>query len=376
LSTDDRQILTISEINAQARDVLEHFQVWLRGEVSEFKQSEAWVYNYLTLKDEFAQIRGVVSSRVLSALDFELTDGQEIIVFGKLSLYERRGDYQIKISKIEAVGKGSLQEQLEKLKVKLQAEGLFSEAIKKPLSRFPEKIGVITSRDGAAWKDFRKIIKQRWPYVELVLADVLVQGDSSPAQITAALDNFNKRGQVEVIVLTRGGGSLEDLWGFNDESVARAIHRSEIPVVSAVGHEKDVTIADLVADHRSSTPSNAAEEVVPEQTEMARQLDDFWSRLKSVRERWRDLPGEVDDLQAQVRNNFARLLQDKKIQAELLHRKIMALSPAGVLARGYSVVYRKDKIVRSAGVARLGEDLKIQLAKGGLFVTVKGKSRK
>lgn len=376
MSTDDRQILTVSEINAQARDVLEHFQVWMRGEVSEFKQSDAWVYNYLTLKDEFAQIRAVVSSRVLGALDFELTDGQEIIVFGKLSLYERRGDYQIKISKIEAVGKGTLQEQLEKLKAKLQAEGLFAEEIKKPLPRFPEKIGVITSRDGAAWKDFRKIIKQRWPYVELVLADVLVQGDSSPSQIVSALDNFNTRPEVDVIVVTRGGGSLEDLWGFNDEAVARAIHRSRIPVVAAVGHEKDVTIADLVADHRSSTPSNAAEEVVPEQTEMARQLDDFWSRIKNVRARWRDLPGEVADLHVQVRNNFARLLQNKKIQAELLYRKIMALSPAGVLERGYSVVYRQGKIVRSAGQVRTGEDLKIKLAKGGLFVKVKGKSRK
>lgn len=371
-----RQIFTISEINAQAKEMLEHFQVWIKGEVSEFKQSDAWVYNYLTLKDDQAQIRGIVSSFVLDKMDFDLRDGQEVVVFGKLSIYERRGDYQIKIEKIEELGKGNLQEQLEKLKAKLQAEGLFAEELKKPLPLFPQKIGVVSSRTGAAFKDFKKIIKARFPGVEIHLRDVLVQGDSSPAQVKEAIERFASDGEVDVIVVTRGGGSLEDLWGFNDEGVARAIYDAEIPVISAVGHEKDITIADLVADHRSSTPSNAAEEIVPDSADLFRQLDDFASRIKKVREDWRELPERVNYLWQSIQNNFQRFLKDKELAAELLYRKVGALSPESVLGRGYSLVYRGDKPVRSASQVKLNEKLRIQLAKGGLFVTVKGKSKK
>jgi len=376
LENKKRQIFTVSEINAQAREVLEHFQVWIKGEVSEFKQSDAWVYNYLTLKDDQAQIRGIVSSFVLDEIDFDLQDGQEVVAFGKLSIYERRGDYQIKIDKIEQLGKGSLQEQLEKLKAKLQAEGLFADELKKPLPLFPEKIGVVSSRTGAAFKDFRKIIKARFPGVEIQLRDVLVQGDSSPAQVKEAIQKFDNDGEVDVIVVTRGGGSLEDLWGFNDEGVARAIYKAEIPVISAVGHEKDITIADLVADHRSSTPSNAAEEVVPDSADLFRRLDDFASRIKQVRENWRELPKATTELWQSIQNNFRRFLKDKKLATELLYRKVEAISPAAVLDRGYSLVYRGDKPVRSADQVKLNEKLRIQLAKGGLFVTVKGKSKK
>jgi len=376
LTKDKRQILTVAEVNAQAKEVLEHFQVWVKGEVSEFKRSDAWVYNYLTLKDESAQIRGIVSNRVLAAMDFDLQDGQEVVVFGRLSVYERRGDYQIKIEKIEELGKGSLQEQLEKLKAKLQAEGLFAEEIKKPLPAFPEKIGVVSSQDGAAFKDFRKIIKARFPGVQILLKDVLVQGDSSPGQVATAVAELDKNNLVDVIVVTRGGGSLEDLWGFNDESVARAIFAAKTPVVSAIGHEKDVTICDLVADHRSSTPSNAAEEIVPDQEELFRQLDDFASRIKQVRERWQDFPQEIDQLLAGIKSGYRRFVKDRALSTELLYRKVLALSPEKVLARGYSVLSRQGKIVRAADKVKVGDNLKAKLAKGGLFVTVKGKSKK
>ncbi len=376
MTKDKRQILTVAEVNAQAKEVLEHFQVWVKGEVSEFKRSDAWVYNYLTLKDESAQIRGIVSNRVLAAMDFDLQDGQEVVVFGRLSVYERRGDYQIKIEKIEELGKGSLQEQLEKLKAKLQAEGLFAEEIKKPLPAFPEKIGVVSSQDGAAFKDFRKIIKARFPGVQILLKDVLVQGDSSPGQVATAVAELDKNNLVDVIVVTRGGGSLEDLWGFNDESVARAIFAAKTPVVSAIGHEKDVTICDLVADHRSSTPSNAAEEIVPDQEELFRQLDDFASRIKQVRERWQDFPQEIDQLLAGIKSGYRRFVKDRALSTELLYRKVLALSPEKVLARGYSVLSRQGKIVRAADKVKVGDNLKAKLAKGGLFVTVKGKSKK
>ncbi|MFC1618077.1 exodeoxyribonuclease VII large subunit [Patescibacteria group bacterium] len=376
MANSDRQIFTVSQINAQAREALEHFRVWIKGEVSEFKQSPGWTFSYLTLKDDDAQIRGLIGDWVLKKLDFDIEDGKEVLAFGTLSIYEKRGDYQIKIEKVEPLGKGTLQEQLEKLKAKLQQEGLFAEEIKKPLPKFPERIGVISSVDGAAWKDFRKIIEARFAGVELHLRDVLVQGDKSPDQIVQALGKFNEEDEVDLVVITRGGGSLEDLWGFNDEGVARAIAASKIPVVSAVGHEKDVCISDLVADHRSSTPSNAAEEIVPDKQELLRWLDDVAIRIKQAQESYKELPGEVDQLLHEVKQNYLRLLKDKYVAMESVWHNINALSPEKVLDRGYSVVRHKDKILRDAGTVRVNEAIKIQLAKGGLFAKVKGKSKK
>ncbi len=376
MASEDRQIFSVGEINAQAREVLERFRVWIKGEVSEFKQSPGWAFSYLTLKDDEAQIQGIISRWDLEKIDFEIQNGKEVLVFGKLSIYEARGSYQIKIEKIEPLGKGTLQEQLEKLKKKLQAEGLFAEELKKPLPKFPSKIGVISSADGAAWKDFKKVLEHRFAGVELQLSDVLVQGDKSPKQIIDALEKFNQENEVELVVITRGGGSLEDLWGFNDEGVARAIVAAEIPVVSAVGHEKDVSIADLVADHRSSTPSNAAEEIVPDKQELQRWLDELAMRIKQTKESWQELPAEVDNILAEARNKFVRLIEEKSNSVELLYNKIEALSPEQVLGRGYSVVTHKGKILRDADKAKINEAIKIQLAKGGLFATVKSKSKK
>lgn len=373
---DEKSILTVAQLNDQAKAVLEQFWVWVRGEVSEFKQSRSWVYNYFTLKDEAAQVRCIIRDDVLKKLPFEMADGQAIVVFGQVSLYTKRGDYQLKVQTVEAVGQGSLQQQLEKLKQKLQGEGLFAEERKRPLPRFPAKIGVISSKDGAAWKDFKKVLSHRFGGLELVLRDVLVQGEKSPAQIVGALEAFNAEREVDLIVLTRGGGSLEDLWGFNDERVARAIVSSEIPIVSAVGHEKDVTIADLVADHRSSTPSNAAEEIVPHRDELARQLDEFVFKITQIKNRWKELPQEIDSVWEQVRLGFTRFIRERAQNLDLIYRKVLALSPEGVLARGYGLVYRKDKLVSRASQVKIGELLKIRLAEGGLFTEVKGKSKK
>ena len=373
---DEKSILTVAQLNDQAKAVLEQFWVWVKGEVSEFKQSRSWVYNYFTLKDDSAQVRCIVREEVLSKLTAALTDGQAIVVFGQVSLYSKRGDYQLKVQAIETVGQGTLQEQLEKLKQKLQAEGLFAEERKKRLPRFPEKIGVISSKDGAAWKDFKKVLTHRFSGLQLILRDVLVQGEKSPRQIAEAIRRFNSEQEVEVIVLTRGGGSLEDLWGFNDEKVARAIAASAIPVVSAVGHEKDVTIADLVADHRSSTPSNAAEEIVPHRDELARQLDEFAFKIAQVKNRWKELPERISRLRQQVRLGYDRFIRERGQALDLMYRKILALSPTAVLRRGYGIVYRQDQVVSSAGQVRLGELLKIKLARGGIFAEVKGKSKK
>lgn len=376
VTKDERSVLTVAQLNDQAKAVLEQFWVWVRGEVSEFKQARSWVYNYFTLKDEAAQIRCIVRDEVLQKLPAALTDGQALVVFGQVSLYSKRGDYQLKVQAIEAVGQGSLQEQLEKLKRKLQAEGLFAEERKRPLPRFPAKIGVISSKDGAAWKDFKKVLAHRFGGGELILRDVLVQGEKSPIQIVEALQAFNAEREVDLIVLTRGGGSLEDLWGFNDERVARAIVGSAIPIVSAVGHEKDVTIADLVADHRSSTPSNAAEEIVPHRDELARQLDEFAFKITQVKNRWKELPREIDLIWEQVQLGFARFIRERVQNLDLVYRKVLALSPEAVLSRGYGIVYRKDNVISRAGQVKIGELLKIRLAEGGLFTEVKGKSKK
>lgn len=373
---DEKSILTVAQLNDQAKAVLEQFWVWVRGEVSEFKQSRSWVYNYFTLKDESAQVRCIVRDDVLTKLPFELIDGQAIVVFGQVSLYTKRGDYQLKVQMVEMVGQGSLQQQLEKLKQKLQAEGLFAEERKRPLPRFPAKIGVISSKDGAAWKDFKKVLAHRFSGGEVILRDVLVQGEKSPVQIVSALESFNAEREVDLIVLTRGGGSLEDLWGFNDERVARAIVGSAIPIVSAVGHEKDVTIADLVADHRSSTPSNAAEEIVPHRDELARQLDEFAFKITQIKNRWKELPQEIDSVWEQVQLGFTRFIRERAQNLDLIYRKVLALSPEGVLSRGYGLVYRKDKLVSRASQVKIGELLKIRLAEGGLFTEVKGKSKK
>lgn len=373
---DEKSILTVAQLNDQAKAVLEQFWVWVKGEVSEFKQSRSWVYNYFTLKDDSAQVRCLVQGEVLAKLSEKLTDGQAIIVFGQVSLYAKRGDYQLKVQKIQTVGRGILQERLEKLKQKLQAEGLFAEGRKKFLPRFPERIGVISSKDSAAWKDFKKVLTHRFRNLQLILRNVLVQGEKSPEQIVEAIRLFNLEREVDLIVLTRGGGSLEDLWGFNDERVARAIAVSTIPVVSAVGHEKDVTIADLVADHRSSTPSNAAEEIVPHGDELARQLDDFAFKIEQVKNRWKKLPREASLRREQVRQKYDRFIRERGQALDLVYRKILALSPMAVLERGYGIVYRKDQVVRRVGQVKLGELLKIKLARGGLFAEVKGKSKK
>ncbi|EKD49222.1 MAG: Exodeoxyribonuclease 7 large subunit, partial [uncultured bacterium] len=341
-----------------------------------FKSSSAWYYNYLTLKDDKARISCVVHDSILKKLDFDIKDGREYIVYGQLSVYEKNGTYQLKLNKVERLGKGSLQEQLEKLKSKLQEEGLFAEEHKKSLPEFPEKIGVVASKSGAAWKDFKKVVKHRFEGVELILKDVLAQGKKCPEQVAQAVKDFNAEDEVDVIIVTRGGGSLEDLWGFNDEDVARAIFESIIPVVSAVGHEKDFTIADLVADHRSSTPSNAAEEIVPDKRDIMRRLDEFAGKIAQTKERFKDLPKQVDEIYQRVKSLFLQFISNKEREVEYIFKKVEAISPNAVLKRGYSVVYKKGTVVRSAGGVKINDDLKVKLAKGGIFARVRGKSAK
>jgi exodeoxyribonuclease VII large subunit len=269
---------SVTQANTLARQVLEEYSLWIQGEVSN-TSADKYYYKYFSLKDESASISCVFPVAKLSSLDFVIQDGMSLKVFGKLSVFERDGRFQFKAEIIQQAGEGDLQAKIEEIKRKLQQEGLFDESRKKKLPLIPKRIAVITSKDGAAWKDFFKILNERYPNLEVLLYDVLVQGSKAAGQVIKALEYINTLEEIDLIVITRGGGSLEDLMAFNDESLARAIAASHYPVVSAIGHEKDVSISDLVADQRASTPSNAAELISPDKESLYQGLDTIYARL-------------------------------------------------------------------------------------------------
>jgi exodeoxyribonuclease VII large subunit len=267
-------IYTVSGLTREIRDRLEtHFSlVWVSGEVSNLRQPLSGHF-YFTLKDAGAQLRAVLFKGNHQHLRFKPQEGSQFLCRGRLTVYEPRGEYQLVVDYLEPLGLGALAQAFEALKTRLQAEGLFDAALKKPLPFLPRKIALVTSPTGAAVRDLLRLLRQRCPGMEILIYPVKVQGAEAAGEIAQALDDLSAYPGVEVIVLARGGGSLEDLWPFNEEAVARAIHRCRVPVVSAVGHEVDVTIADFAADVRAPTPSAAAELVAPERAELKRRLD-------------------------------------------------------------------------------------------------------
>ncbi|WP_150538793.1 exodeoxyribonuclease VII large subunit [Actinobacillus vicugnae] len=273
-------ILTITQLNYSVRNLLEMElgQVWLTGEISNFSQpvSGHW---YLTLKDENAQVRGAMFRMKNQRVAFRPQNGTQVLVRANVSLYEPRGDYQIIIESMQPAGDGLLQQQFEQLKMKLAAEGLFAQEKKKPIPAFAKRVGIITSSSGAALQDILNILKRRDPSLSIIIYPTLVQGKEASQDIVATIDLANLRNECDVLIVGRGGGSLEDLWCFNEEVVAQAIFRSNIPIISAVGHETDVTIADFVADLRAPTPSAAAELVSRDQQELIRQLQHQFDRI-------------------------------------------------------------------------------------------------
>jgi exodeoxyribonuclease VII large subunit len=276
----ERRIWSVSELNARIRGVLEaQFRdLWVEGEISNLRPAQSG-HIYFTLKDEAAQIRCVCFKSQARLLKFQPEDGLHVTVRGSLSVYEQRGDYQLYVEHLEPVGLGALQLAFEQLKKKLEAEGLFDAARKKPLPVLPRRIGIVTSPAGAAVRDILRILRQRFPNANVLLYPVRVQGDGAAADIVQAIHFLNRSRLVDVLILARGGGSLEDLWAFNEEDVARAIAASQIPVITGVGHETDYTIADFVADVRASTPSNAAEIVVRTRQEFDRHIAQLQQQL-------------------------------------------------------------------------------------------------
>ena len=269
----ERKVWSVAELTARINAALstQFTNLWVEGEVSNFRPAQSG-HLYFTLKDAKAEVKCVCFRSQAMRLKFRPEDGLKIIVRGSISVYEPRGEYQIYVEHIEPAGLGALQLAFEQLKKRLEAEGLFDEARKKPLPMLPRRIGVVTSPTGAAVRDIVRILRRRFPDLHLILYPVRVQGEGAAAEIVAALEYFNRKQLVDVILVARGGGSIEDLWAFNEEPVARAIAASAIPVVSGVGHETDFTIADFVADVRASTPSAAAEIVVQSRQEFQRHL--------------------------------------------------------------------------------------------------------
>lgn len=280
IEDDTGEILTVSQLNLEARTVLERKLpvVWVDGEISNFA-APASGHLYFTLKDNFAQVRCAMFRNRNSKLDFKPANGNQVLVRGNISLYEQRGEYQLIIQHMEEAGEGALRREFELLKKKLQQEGLFSAENKQDPPSLPNRIGIVTSPTGAALQDMLHILKRRFPAIPITVYPCVVQGATASQEVINALTLANQQAKCDVLIVARGGGSLEDLFAFNDEQLARAIYASKLPVITGVGHETDITIADFVADVRAPTPSGAAELVTPERAELQRQLDQNLNRL-------------------------------------------------------------------------------------------------
>jgi len=384
-------VLTVSQLSRQIKDAVEgNFPlVWVVGEVTNCTKAGSG-HIYLTLKDDSAQIRAVIWRNTAVRLRFELHDGLEVVAAGPVEVYEARGTYQIVVEQLMPQGVGALELAFRQLCEKLAAQGLFAAERKRPIPRFPKRIALVTSPTGAAVRDMLQVITRRWPGANVVIVPVAVQGEAAAPQIADALRNVHLISGVDVVITGRGGGSLEDLWAFNEEIVARAIFECRIPVVSAIGHEIDVTVADLVADVRALTPSEAGELIVPHHEEvrgeLARygqqlvhaltgraqgartQLDALASRRVLTRplERLHDLARRLDEFELRTRRALTNRLKLARQQVAAAGGRLEALSPLKVLERGYSVtrILPSGAVLRSAGQAKPGDLLETLLQSG------------
>ncbi|HXH23141.1 MAG TPA: exodeoxyribonuclease VII large subunit [Dehalococcoidia bacterium] len=387
------QILTVSQVTARLKEMLESdlllSDLWISGEVSESSRPASG-HTYFVLKDANSQLRGVffrpAYERQRLMLQY-LERGAQVIVHGKLTLYEQRGELQCIVDFVRPEGVGVRQAQFERLRQQLEEEGLFDTARKRPLPAFPRRIGVVTSPTGAVFHDIRNVIARRWPLAELVLAPTPVQGPEAVPGIRFAIEALNARGDVDVIILARGGGSVEELWAFNEEPVARAVFASLVPVVSAVGHETDVTICDFVADRRAPTPSAAAEMVVPDQANVwamvrgllasaaasarnhlardAALVDGALARsLRAMPDIGR-LRQRCDDLERRATSACLAAQERRRGLLESCLRQMQALDPQATLNRGYAVVHKDGRVVSSIAAVATGDTLVVKVSDGG-----------
>jgi exodeoxyribonuclease VII large subunit len=366
----DAKIFSVTELTRRIKSVIEtsFTRVSVQGEISNFKRHSSG-HLYFTLKDEITQIQAVMWRSRAASLFFTPQDGMNVIARGNVTVYEVRGQYQIDIVELSPRGIGELQLAFERLKQKLDGEGLFDPQHKKQLPKYPRRIGIVTSPTGAAIHDIINILTRRFPCLDVLLYPVKVQGEGAAEEIVRAINDFNTFGDIELMIVGRGGGSLEDLWAFNEEIVARAIYNSKIPVVSAVGHEIDYTIADFVADFRAPTPSAAAELIVPDRREVIEYIRNFCynnerlveNLIKSQKQRISSLlvsyvfnrpknmlqqhNQRLDDLQRSLQQIVSHTISIKQEQYSSFHHRIISLNPAAVLKRGYAMVYRNGVVV-------------------------------
>ena len=394
----ERYIFTVSELNQFIKDLLDNVppltDLLLRGEISNYKVYPSG-HHYFTLKDSQCAVKCVLFKGSAMKLRFRPENGMQVIASGRISVYPRDGAYQLYCTGLSPDGVGDLSVAYEQLKEKLRLEGLFDEAHKKPLPLYPRRIAIVTSPAGAAVHDMIRILRRRYPIAKVLLLPVRVQGTEAPAEIAGAIRYANRHQLADVLITGRGGGSLEDLWAFNDERVARAIYDSEIPVISAVGHEPDVAISDFVADRRASTPSNAAEIAVPDRMELLRWLDGADSRMaRGVTRQLKASQERLDSLaQKRVLTDPTALIADKGMQLDHLQHRLAAamravtdresgqfaalasaldaLSPLRVLGRGYALAQTESgEVLRSAAQTAAGERIRVRLARGQLVCDV------
>ena len=396
-----RQIYSVSQVNRHIKDLLDGDGVlgglFVRGELSNYKMYPSG-HHYFSMKDGEGALRCVMFRREAMGVRFRPENGMKVIAFGRVSVFPRDGQYQLYVSALTPDGVGDLYVAFEQLKERLRREGLFDPERKKPLSAFPGRIALVTSSAGAAVRDMLRILGARWPMAEVAVVPVRVQGEEAPGEIAAAIDWVNRHALADLIITGRGGGSMEDLWAFNDESVARAIFRSDIPVISAVGHEPDVTIADFVADLRAATPSNAAELAVPDQEEIRARVEQLSLRMRTAAERelrqaraalarWSESRALQDPMnfvadrrvlldyqRGRLASSLSVSLNREKQRLGRLAAALDAMSPLKVLARGYAVARKADgSVVSSVGAVKAGDRLRLRVSDGEIPCVVEEK---
>ncbi|RJP27336.1 MAG: exodeoxyribonuclease VII large subunit [Candidatus Omnitrophota bacterium] len=421
-----KAVLTVSQVTQDIKLVLEsNFQgLWIEGEITNFRPSSSGHY-YFSLKDDLALLNSVIFSRIAKTVKFNPENGLKVICFGNIEVYGPHGKYQLIIEKIEPKGIGSLQLALEQLKNKLEKEGLFSEQRKRPIPYLPSVIGIVTSLSGAAIRDMLKVLDNRFRDAHIIIKPTMVQGSTAKDEIAKAIEELNffnesapKEDRIEVMIVGRGGGSMEDLWAFNEEVVARAIYKSRIPVISAVGHERDITIADLVADMRASTPSVAAEKVIPRKEDLKQRLGELkgdllrsfmeihdnyqafvlenvrriilsanhiielnFSRFNTglrklhllnpvaVIQQYKD---RITDLARQIfvrTSHYVRLREAEYVRAA---GRLSDLSPLAILSRGYSITFNisSGEVIKNTKILKKGDLIKTRLSEGEIISSV------
>lgn len=397
----ERKSLSVTELNLYIKNVIACddvlCDVQVSGEISNFKAHSSG-HMYMSLKDGTSVMRAVMFRSAASKLTFAPQNGTKVVAKGRVAVYERDGQYQLYIESMQPEGQGDLYVAFEQLKRKLSAEGLFDAAHKKKLPKYPKRVGVVTAPTGAAIRDIINVLTRRFSYADIVLYPVLVQGENSAASIVSAIEYFDSQKLADVIIVGRGGGSIEDLWSFNEEAVARAIYKCEIPIVSAVGHEVDFTISDFVADLRAPTPSAAAELVVPAQTELKEKFNNVYKlmynkvmqvidnrRLRLERccdrpvftdpmRKLNDVGLYLDSVYNMLEKNMQTALNAKRQQLAETSVKLEALSPLGTIARGFSVT--KDSsggVIKSVSQVKAGDMISVSVTDGEISAEVIGK---